>query len=95
MIKTTITVSSTNGNRTSTEEVIVQSAGDISIDEDVSSHRNGISLDNIEHAIDVTIESIQEEIKDEEEAKAKALEAVQALPTPSQDEMEKGKEVAE
>ena len=67
MINTTITVASSDGSHRSEETVIVQSAGDMDMEEDVSSHRNACSamLGSVEHAVQVTLERIQDEIDKE------------------------------
>ena len=77
MINTTIKVVSSDGKHSSEETVIVQSAGDMDMEEDVTSHKNACSalLSNVEHAVEVTLERIQDEIdrenpkKQEQEAK--------------------------
>ena len=67
MINTTIKVVSSDGKHSSEETVIVQSAGDMDMEEDVTSHKNACSalLSNVEHAVEVTLERIQDEIDKE------------------------------
>lgn len=67
MINTTIKVVSSDGKHSSEETVIVQSAGDMDMEEDVTSHKNACSalLSNVEHAVEVTLERIQDQIEDE------------------------------
>lgn len=67
MINTTIKVVSSDGKHSAEETVIVQSAGDMDMEEDVTAHKNACSalLSNVEHAVEVTLERIQDQIDEE------------------------------
>lgn len=67
MINTTIKIVSSDGKHSSEETVIVQSAGDMDMEQDVESHKGACvsMLNSVEHAVEVTLERIQDQIDDE------------------------------
>ena len=66
MINTTIKVVSSDGRRSSEETIIFQSAGKIAIEDDRKNHISAIPLDNVQYAVEVTLDNILDEIEDEE-----------------------------
>lgn len=65
MINTTIKVVSSDGNRSSEEVIILQSAGAMELEPDRENHINSLNLDNVQYAVKVTIDNVLDEIEQE------------------------------
>jgi hypothetical protein len=93
MINTTVKVVSTDGAHSAEETVIVQSAGDMDMEGDVNAHKNSFSamIGSVEHAVEVTLERIQDQIEDE---RPKPPEQP-APPAPAKEAEDEGKEARE
>ena len=66
MINTTIKVVSSDGCHSSEEVIIFQSAGQVSLKDDKDNHVNAIPLDNVQYAVEVTLDNILDQIEAEE-----------------------------